>query len=163
MMIFLPTKLFSETNESSVPNRVNQSATEEASTSNQSSAEKTIINIENAQSTKYEKNKETDSDTIVLEGNVVVSVTKGKTSTKIEAQKIVYDRKTKMLYASGGITMEMTGGATGNSNATATSLMLNTSTLEGVFDDGRIVQTQSDALNLPSGATLIVASKMFGK
>ena len=128
-----------------------------------SGGEKTVITIENAQSTVYEKDKETGNDTIVFEGDVRILVEKGSTKTKIGAQKIIYDRKTQMLYASGGITVEMTGGSEGNSTATASSLMLNTSTLEGVFDDGRVVQTQSDALNLPSGSTLIVASKMFGR
>ena len=128
-----------------------------------SEGEKTVITIENAQSTVYEKDKETGNDTIVFEGDVRISVEKGSTKTKIGAPKIIYDRKTQMLYASGGITMEMTGCPEGNSTATASSLMLNTSTLEGVFDDGRVVQTQSDALNLPSGSTLIVASKMFGR
>ena len=59
--------------------------------------------------------------------------------------------------------MAQTGSSSGNDNATASSLMFNTSTLEGVFDDGRIVQTQTDSLNLPSGSTLIVASDMFGR
>ena len=53
-----------------------------------------------------------------------------------------------MLYAEGNVAITMKGGSSGNDTATANSLLLNTSTLEGVFDGGRIVQTQSDALSL---------------
>lgn len=124
---------------------------------------KTVITIENAQSTTYEKDKETGDDSIILEGNVSISVSKGSTKTTITAQKIRYDRVTQMIYAEGSVSMAQTGSKSGNDNATASSLMFNTSTLEGVFDDGRIVQTQTDSLNLPSGSTLIVASDMFGR
>lgn len=125
--------------------------------------DKTVITIDNARSTMYEKDKDTGDDCIVLEGDVRISVAKGSTKTTISAQKVRYDRVTQMMYAEGGVSMEQTGSASGNDNATASSLMFNTATLEGVFDDGRIVQTQSDAINLPSGSTLIVASDMFGR
>ncbi|MGI5116402.1 hypothetical protein [Treponema sp. SP13] len=135
----------------------------DASSSRTVQDEKTVITIEHSQATSYEKNKETGNDTIVLNGDVRISVAKGNTKTTIRAERITYDRKTKMMYASGGVSMEQAGGAAGNSTATASSLMFNTSTLEGVFDDGRIVQTQTDSINLPSGSTLIVASDMFGR
>ena len=138
-------------------------AADEASVPRTAQDEKTVITIEHSQATSYEKNKETGNDTIVLSGAVRISVAKGNTKTTIRAEKITYDRKTQMMYASGGVSMEQTGGAAGNSTATASSLMFNTSTLEGVFDDGRIVQTQTDSINLPSGSTLIVASDMFGR
>ncbi|MGI0529996.1 hypothetical protein [Treponema socranskii] len=135
----------------------------DASSSRTVQDEKTVITIEHSQATSYEKNKETGNDSIVLSGDVRISVAKGNTKTTIRAERITYDRKTQMMYASGGVSMEQTGSAAGNSTATASSLMFNTSTLEGVFDDGRIVQTQTDSINLPSGSTLIVASDMFGR
>ena len=138
-------------------------AADDASVSRAPREEKTVITIEHSQSTSYEKNKETGNDTIVLAGAVRISVAKGSTKTTIRAERITYDRKTQMMYASGGVSMEQTGGAAGNSTASASSLMFNTSTLEGVFDDGRIVQTQTESINLPSGSTLIVASDMFGR
>ena len=138
-------------------------AADEASVPRTAQDEKTVITIEHSQATSYEKNKETGNDTIVLSGAVRISVAKGNTKTTIRAERITYDRKTQMMYASGGVSMEQTGGAAGNSTASASSLMFNTSTLEGVFDDGRIVQTQTDSINLPSGSTLIVASDMFGR
>lgn len=125
--------------------------------------EKTVITIENAQSTEYRKNKETGDDNIVLSGDVVISVTKGSTKTTIHADTIRYDRVTQMMYADGNVSMEQSGSSSGNDNATASSLLFNTSTLEGVFDGGRVVQTKTDSLNLPSGSTLIVASDIFGR
>ena len=128
-----------------------------------SEPEVTVITINNARQTSYKKAEETGNDTIVLEGSVSLSVQKGNSTNEIQADKIPYDRKTEMLYAEGNVSITMKSGSSGNDAATASSLLLNTSTLEGVFDGGRIVQTQSDALNLPSGSTLIVFSEIFGK
>ncbi|MCQ2597447.1 MAG: hypothetical protein MJ181_06305 [Treponema sp.] len=127
------------------------------------SQEITTINIENAQKTEYKKNESTGNETIVLDGNVELSVTKGNVVTKISADSVSYDRVTKMLFASGNIHLVSTGSAAGDENVTADTLIMNTSTLEGVFDGGRVIQTQSDAINLPSGSTLVVFSNMFGK
>lgn len=123
----------------------------------------TVITINNARQSAYKKNEDTGNDCIILEGSVSLSVQKGSTTNDINADKIVYDRKTEMLYAEGNVEIIMKNGNSGNSTATASSLIMNTSTLEGVFDDGRIVQQQSDAVNLPAGSTLIVFSEIFGK
>ncbi len=125
--------------------------------------EVTVITINNARQSAYKKNEETGNDCIELEGNVSLTVQKGKSTNEIKADKIVYDRKTEMLYADGNVEILMKSGSSGNDSATASSLIMNTSTLEGIFDNGRIVQKQSDALNLPSGSTLIVFSEIFGK
>ena len=134
-----------------------------ADSSSDSEAEVTIITINNARQTSYKKSDDTGNDTIVLEGSVSLSVQKGNSTNEITADKVTYDRKTEMLYAEGNVAITMKGSSSGGDTASATSLLLNTSTLEGVFDGGRIVQTQSDALNLPSGSTLIVFSEIFGK
>ncbi|WP_191013625.1 LPS-assembly protein LptD [Treponema zioleckii] len=124
----------------------------------------TVIKIENAQKSEYKKNKETDEDLIVLEGQVKVSVTKGSKTTVIEADRVNYNRATEMLYAEGNVSLNQSSGkSSGGESVTANSLLFNTSTLEGVFDNGRAVQTSSDAINLPSGSTLIVASNIFGR
>ncbi len=125
--------------------------------------EVTVITINNARQSSYKKDEESGNDCIILEGSVSLTVEKGSTSNEIKADKIVYDRKTEMLYADGNVEIIMKSGSGGKNSASATSLIMNTSTLEGIFDDGKIVQQQSDALNLPSGSTLIVFSEMFGK
>ena len=129
----------------------------------QTTTEITIITINNARQTSYKKADDTGNDTIVLEGSVSLSVQKGNTTNDILADKIIFDRKTEILYAEGNVEITMKNGASGGDKAYASSVLLNTSTLEGIFDGGRIVQTQSDALNLPSGSTLIVFSQIFGK
>ncbi len=131
-----------------------------------SSEEVTVITITNARQTTYEKNEKSSDDsqdTIVLEGSVEISVKKGSTVSEIKADKVIYDRKTEMLYAEGNVEILTKSSSEGGETTTASSLLMNTSTLEGIFDDGRVVQTKSDALNLPSGSTLIVFSDIFGK
>ncbi len=128
------------------------------------SDEKSVIKIESAQKSEYKKDKENDSDTIVLTGDVKVSVTSGSKTTTITADKINYNRGNDMLYAEGNVKLDQSsGGSSGGETVTANSLLFNTVTLEGIFDNGRAVQTSSDALNLPSGSKLIVASEMFGR
>ncbi|WP_407396877.1 hypothetical protein [Treponema sp.] len=123
----------------------------------------TVITIDGADSSTYRKNEKDNTDEIFLSGNVVVSVEKGGTKLSIKADEITYNRTTETLFAKGNIELVQSGSSEGEQTITATSLLVNTSTLEGVFDNGRAVQTQSDALNLPSGSTLIVASKIFGR
>lgn len=123
----------------------------------------TTITIKNARQTSYKKDEVSGNDTIVLEGSVVLSVEKDDVSSDISADKITYDRKTEMLYAEGNVGITTKSSQEGGEKTTASALLMNTATLEGVFDDGRVVQTQSDAINLPSGSTLIVFSDLFGK
>ena len=126
-------------------------------------SEPTVITIINARQTTYEKDEKNDNDSIVLEGAVEISVKKGSTVSEIKADKVTYDRKTEMLFAEGNVEILTKSSSEGGETTTASSLLMNTSTLEGIFDDGRVVQTKSDALNLPSGSTLIVFSDIFGK
>ncbi|MCQ2240586.1 hypothetical protein [Treponema sp.] len=125
--------------------------------------DKTIITIDGADSSTYRTNEVDDSEEILLSGNVSVSVEKGSTKLSIRADEISYNRTTETLFAKGNIELVQSGTSAGEQTITATSLVVNTSTLEGIFDNGRAIHTQSDALNLPSGSTLIVASKIFGR
>lgn len=123
----------------------------------------TTITISKARQTDYVKDKETENDCILLSGDVQLSVSKGSSSSEISADSVTYDRKTAMLYAEGNVKIITKGGSSGEQNISANSLIMNTSTLEGVFDGGKVIQTQSDAINLPAGSTLVVFSDVFGK
>lgn len=125
--------------------------------------ERSVISIENAQKTEYKKDAVTGADTIVLTGGVRISVARGGVKTTIFADVVNYNRETDMMYAEGNVQLEQTGAKAGGERVTAKTLLFNTATLEGIFDNGRVVQTQSDALNLPSGSTLNVASTIFGR
>lgn len=125
--------------------------------------DKSVISIEQAQKSEYKKDPVNGGECILLSGDVRVSVSHGNSKTTITADSINYNRSTDMIYAEGNVALEQEDGSEGGEKISATSLLFNTSTLEGVFDDGRVVQTSSDALNLPSGSTLIVASDVFGR
>ncbi|WP_147614686.1 LPS-assembly protein LptD [Treponema pectinovorum] len=126
--------------------------------------ETSIISIDSAERSEYKKDEESDGDIIVLTGSVKISVTKGNSKTTITADKVNYNRSSEMLFAEGNVTLEQSkGSSSGGEKISARSLLFNTSTLEGVFDNGRAVQTSSDAINLPSGSTLIVSSDIFGR
>ncbi|HAC31474.1 MAG TPA: hypothetical protein DCF70_02480 [Treponema sp.] len=124
---------------------------------------KSIINIEGARKSEYKKDPVSGEDCIVLTGEVKISVTKGSDKTTISADNVNYNRQTEMLYAEGNVELEQGGSSSGGEKISARSLLFNTATLEGIFDNGRAVQTSSDAINLPSGSTLIVASDVFGR
>ena len=122
-----------------------------------------VISIDNAESTEYRKNPDSGNEEIILSGSVILSVTSGKSKTTISASRVTYDRVTEMLFASGNVTLRQTGGSEGGQDVTAQTLLFNARTMEGIFDGGRVVQTKSDAINLPSDSTLIVSSKIFGR
>lgn len=122
----------------------------------------TTITIKNARETNYKKN-ESGEDCIILEGSVKLIVQKNDSESEISAEKVTYNRTTEMLFAQGDVTVSTKDSSSGSETTSADSLLLNTSTLEGVFDGGKVIQTQSDALNLPSGSTLVVFSNLFGK
>jgi len=121
----------------------------------------TTITITNARQTSYKKDEVTGNDLILLEGSVQLSVQNGSSTSEIKADKITYDRKTEILYAEGNVEITTKSSSSGAETTSASSLLLNTATLEGVFDGGRVVKTQTDAINLPSGSTLIVFSDLF--
>lgn len=125
--------------------------------------EKTVVTILNALKSSNKKGKDKDDDLILFEGNVKISVEKGQAKTIISAEQISYSRKHEMLYAEGSVNLEQTDKSGSVSNISATSVLFNTSTLEGIFDSGRIIQAETNSLNLPSGSTLVVGSEVFAR
>ena len=124
--------------------------------------EVTTITINNARRTEYKKAEDTGNDSIFLDGSVELSVQKGESTSLINADKIVYDRKTEMLYAEGNVHIVSKQSGSEDST-TANSILLNTRTMEAIFDDGRVVMGNTDAFSLPEGSVLVVFSDVFGK
>ena len=98
--------------------------------------ETSIINIESADKSEYKKDELSGGDCIILTGSVKISVSKGSSKTIISSDKVNYNRSTEMLFAEGNVCLEQTGGSSGGEKITADSLLFNTSTLEGIFDNG---------------------------
>lgn len=131
------------------------------------SEEESVIKIEKAQKTEYKKDSDNKTETIVLIGDVKLSVTKDSKTTIITADKINFNRSKDILYAEGNVIVEQIDEKTDkkeNSDLVySNSLMFNTSTLEGVFDNGKAVQSSSSAMKLPNGSKIIVDSNIFGR
>ncbi len=119
------------------------------------------MTINYARHTDYEKNEASGNEIIVLTGNVSMSVEKGTTRIDIEASTVRYDRKTSMLFAQSDVVLK-TAGSGGQQDATADSMLLNTDTLEGIFDNSRIVRYGDDDTSIPTGSTLVASSRIMG-
>ncbi|MCR5763774.1 MAG: hypothetical protein K6G00_10385 [Treponema sp.] len=122
----------------------------------------TVITINNARKTEYQKDDDTGDELIVMTGNVSMTVSDNENDTDIKANKIRYNRKTNMLFAEGNVRLVQKGkdGAV-KQDITAKTLLLNTSSMEGVFDNSRIVKIESGKVTASS--TIVVTSKLTGK
>ena len=67
--------------------------------------EKSVITIESAQKSEYKKDEKSGEDSIVLTGDVKISVARGKNTTVITANTINYNRATDMIYAEGNVSL----------------------------------------------------------
>lgn len=128
-----------------------------------SQSEVTVVTIISANYSEYKKNENTSEDEIHLSGNVKLSVEKEKSKTEIKADDVTFNRSTQMLYAKGNVRILKSGTSGDEQEISASTVLLNTGTLEGVFDNGRIFNAGNGALSLPSGSTMIVASEIFGR
>ena len=124
--------------------------------------EVTTIVINNARRTEYKKAEDTGNDSIFLDGSVELSVQKEDTTSLIRADRVVYDRETEMLYAEGSVQIVQKK-SSGEDTTTANSILLNTKTMEGVFDGARVVMGNTDAFSLPSDSVLVIFADIFGK
>lgn len=124
--------------------------------------EVTTIVINNARRTEYKKAEDTGNESIFLDGNVELSVQKNNTTSIIRADNVTYDRETEMLYAEGSVQIVQKS-SSGEDTTTANSILLNTKTMEGIFDGARVVMGNTDAFSLPSDSVLVIFADIFGK
>ena len=131
--------------------------------------EPAVVKIISARKTEYKKDVSDDSDLIFFTGDVSLSVTQGENELSIEADAVTFNRSKSLLYAEGSVKFGTNGGSSGLAGSSgsdmmsASYLLLNTETQEGFFDDGKVIQGSSDAINLASGTKLIISSDLFVK
>lgn len=125
--------------------------------------QKTVITIMNALKSGNKKDPNNGDELLTFEGNVQISVEKNGTKTVISADRVSYNREREMLFAEGAVKLEQTEASGSNQTISADSLLFNTQTLEGVFDNSRVVKAESNAINLPSGSKITVASDLFAR
>ena len=125
--------------------------------------QKTVITIMNALKSGNKKDEKNGDDLLTFEGNVQISVEKGGTKTVISADRVSYNRAREMLFAEGAVKLEQTESSGATQTITSDSLLFNTQTLEGVFDNSRVIKAESNAINLPSGSKITVASDLFAR
>ncbi|MGL4986798.1 MAG: hypothetical protein ACRC5H_06650 [Treponemataceae bacterium] len=128
-----------------------------------SSESVTIVTIEQAERTHSQKDKATDESVIIFSGGVRLSVQKDSTTINIAAQSVQFNRERQTLYAEGNIVFEQKKSGDEGETLTAKTLLLKIKTLEGIFDDSRIVQQKSNALNLSNGSVMVIFSDISGK
>ena len=126
-----------------------------------------VVNIIQAQKTEYSKDPVSGGELIVFKGDVIVSVSQGESTNVIRAGLVNYSRERDLLYAEGNVTLEMQkSGSDKTETLTAQSLLFNTVSLEGIFDDGRIIQVNAASTSSSEQAadsTMIVSAEMFGR
>lgn len=128
------------------------------------SEEESVIKIEKAQKTEYKKDSETKEESIILIGDVKVSITQNSKTVIITADRINFNRAKNILFAEGNVVVEQKNFESSDGELVfSNSLMFNTLTLEGIFDNGKAIQSSSDSIKLPSGSKLIVDSNVFGR
>lgn len=120
------------------------------------------ITILSAQKTEYSKS-EIGSDVIVLTGDVKIKIEQGGSGSIIYADKVNYERKRQRLFAEGNVVIERLSGSSVTERLTASSVLFNAETQEGVFSEGRVAQANSDMFNLDSNSKLVVDSDIFGR
>lgn len=126
-------------------------------------SEKTLITIMNALVSGNKKDEANGDDLLTFEGNVKISVEKGAVKTIISADKVSFNRAREMLFAEGAVRLDQTEKNGSTQTVTSDTLLFNTATLEGVFDNSRVVRADSNALNLPSGSKISVYSDIFAR
>ena len=129
----------------------------------QSSGSVSVITIEQAKKTETIKDKKDGRDLVSFSGSVVLTIDKGKTHINIKADQVNFDRERNMLYASGNVYMEETDESDGLKQMKGTSLLLNTNSLEGVFDQTKLKQTQTSYSSGTENSVMVLSSRLFSR
>lgn len=126
-------------------------------------AETSVVTIESARSTSYYTDEATEDEIIVFTGDVVISVVQGKSTSRIRADRVNFNRSRNLLYAYGNVFLSRDTGNGTPEEMTAEGLLFNIDTEEGIFDAGRVVQSNSGAMELDTDSKMVVSSELFAR
>ena len=126
-------------------------------------ADSNTVTIERARSTSYYTDEATEDEIIVFSGDVVISVAQGKSTSRIQADQVNFNRSQGLLYASGSVTLERNTGSGNPETLHAESLLFNINTEEGIFNSGTVIQSDSGALKLDTQSQMVVSAELFAR
>ena len=126
-------------------------------------ADSSTVTIERARSTSYYTDEATEDEIIVFSGDVVISVAQGKSTSRIQADHVNFNRSQGLLYASGSVTLERNTGSGNPETLHAESLLFNINTEEGIFNSGTVIQSDSGALKLDTQSQMVVSAELFAR
>ena len=71
-------------------------------------ADSSTVTIESARTTSYYTDETTEDEIIVFTGDVEISVVQGKSTSRIQADQVNFNRSKGLLYAYGSVSLERT-------------------------------------------------------
>ncbi|MBO7174766.1 MAG: hypothetical protein J6V57_03345, partial [Spirochaetaceae bacterium] len=74
-------------------------------------AEGSTVTIESARTTSYYTDESTEDEIIVFTGDVVISLVQGKSTSRIQADQVNFNRSKGLLYAYGSVSLEQNTGS----------------------------------------------------
>ena len=124
---------------------------------------KSKVTVVKALRTQNFKDRTTGRDIVQFSGDVLLTVEKGRTKIEIYANTVNYDRERSMIYAFENVIMEENISDTSSKRLQGNSLLLNASTLEGIFDDFKFNQMQKAQLSPKTETELIISAEIFAR
>lgn len=126
-------------------------------------AEESVVTIESARQTSYYTDEITEDEIVVFSGGVVISVVQGKSTSRIRADQVNFNRSQNLLYASGNVTLDRDTGNGEPEHLTAESLLFNINSEEGIFNSGTVVHSDSGAISVDTESKLVASAELFAR
>ena len=124
-------------------------------------ADSSTVTIESARTTSYYTDETTEDEVIVFTGDVEISVVQGKSTSRIQADQVNFNRSKGLLYAYGSVSLERTSSSGEPEILTAESLLFDINSEEGIFNSGTVRQLDAGALRLDTQSQMVVSSDLF--
>ena len=126
-------------------------------------AQENVVTIEQARQTDYYTDEATEDEIVVFTGGVVISVVQGKTTSRIQAEQVSFNRSQNLLYAIGNVTLDRDTGNGEPEQMTAESILFNIDSQEGIFHSGTVVQGNSGTIQVDTDSRLVASAELFAR